>query len=260
MQLDHLVINTALGMDAAAALFADLGFHLTPRGHHSLGSINHLMMNPASYLELVGVPATGKQRQEVLDSPLGLSGLVFRSGGAEATYKRLSAAGFAPQEPILLERPVMLVQGEDIARFHNVRMTAAEFPAGRVYFCQHLTPDLVWREEWLGHPNGFCGISGMSVHDPDPERAAARYAALSGGQAMLNGAGAGGGWCIEQGGFALCIVQGASAFASATLVFGDLDDITIRAEASRHAEWRGDGVGGILTIPLLALTLKCRAK
>ena len=252
MQLDHLVINTALGMDAAAAIFTGLGFHLTPRGHHSLGSINHLMIDPTSYLELVGVPAIGKQRQEVLDSPLGLSGLVFRSGDAGATYARLAAAGFAPQEPILLERPVTVDGADDVARFRNVRMTAAQFPAGRVYFCQHLTPGLVWRDEWLSHPNGFCGIAGVTVHDPEPEREAARYAALAGGDTRRDG----GDWCIEEGGFALRITQGARAFASATLLFDDLGDIAARAEASVDAEWQS----GILTIPSLAVTLHCRTK
>ncbi len=42
--LDHLVINTLFDMDRAAALMAELGFTVTPRGYHSLGSINHLMM------------------------------------------------------------------------------------------------------------------------------------------------------------------------------------------------------------------------
>ena len=42
--LDHVVINVLRRMDEAADLFAALGFRLTPRGHHSLGSVNHLMM------------------------------------------------------------------------------------------------------------------------------------------------------------------------------------------------------------------------
>ncbi|MEX1234333.1 MAG: VOC family protein [Roseovarius sp.] len=253
MQLDHLVINTRLGMDAAAELFADLGFHLTPRGHHSLGSINHLMMDPVSYLELVGVPETGKQRQDVLDSPIGLSGLVFRAQDARATCARLRDAGFAPQEPILLERPVTLDGAEHMARFHNVRMTFAEFPVGRVYFCQHLTPDLVWRKEWLDHPNGFCGITGMRVQSPDPGAEAARYAMLAGGEAAQ----ADGGWRVTGGGFALHITEGADRFVDATLAFETVEHIAARAEATGGAEWQPRGGGGVLTIPALGVTLHC---
>ncbi|MFJ5487301.1 VOC family protein, partial [Hansschlegelia beijingensis] len=104
--LDHVVVNALRGMDAAAETFAALGFTLTPLGRHSLGSINHLMVAPGAYLELVAVPETGKQRQEVLDSPFGLSGLVFKTDDADAAYQRLSAAGLSPTEPVAFSRPV----------------------------------------------------------------------------------------------------------------------------------------------------------
>ena len=44
LKLDHLVINVKKEMDEAYKLFSQLGFLLTPRGFHSLGSINHAMM------------------------------------------------------------------------------------------------------------------------------------------------------------------------------------------------------------------------
>lgn len=253
MTLDHLVINTLFGMDAAEAQFDSLGFRLTPRGHHSLGSINHLMIDPASYLELVGVPASGKQRQEVLDSPTGLSGLVFRTEDAEATYARLTDAGFAPQEPILLERPVEVGGTTRQAQFRNVRMTAAEFPAGRVYFCQHLTPDLVWRQEWLTHPNGFRGIGAVTITDPDPEAEAARYAALTGGHAE--------GRRMTTQGLTLELSEGAApAFAGAELLFDDVAGIASRAASTQGAEWQQtDPDAGVLTIPALAVRLACRS-
>lgn len=40
--LDHAVINVADQLDSASARFRRLGFQLTERGHHSLGSSNHL--------------------------------------------------------------------------------------------------------------------------------------------------------------------------------------------------------------------------
>ena len=56
-QTDHVVINVLFDMDRAAALMSQLGFSLTPRGYHSLGSINHLAMFDDDYLELVGLPS-----------------------------------------------------------------------------------------------------------------------------------------------------------------------------------------------------------
>ena len=42
--LDHVVIDVRDRMDEAARVFARLGFQLTPRGYHTLGSTNHLAM------------------------------------------------------------------------------------------------------------------------------------------------------------------------------------------------------------------------
>lgn len=52
--LDHVVINVADQLDAASALYRRLGFQLTERGHHSLGSSNHLAIFGENYLELLG--------------------------------------------------------------------------------------------------------------------------------------------------------------------------------------------------------------
>ena len=40
--LDHIVIDVRDRIDEAALRFGALGFQLTPRGYHSLGSSNHL--------------------------------------------------------------------------------------------------------------------------------------------------------------------------------------------------------------------------
>ena len=164
--LDHVVINVLRRMDEAAELFAALGFRLTPRGHHSLGSINHLMMTAGPYLELVGLPETGPQRQDVLDSPFGLNGLVVASRDADATHARLAAAGLAAGPTVAFTRPVTVDGREDTARFRTVRVPVDRFPAGRLYHCEHLTPDLVWRPEWLDHPNGFSGIHALTIESP----------------------------------------------------------------------------------------------
>lgn len=55
--LDHIVIYVRFDIEMAEARFSELGFTQTPRGYHSLGSCNHLMMFGNDYLELVGVPA-----------------------------------------------------------------------------------------------------------------------------------------------------------------------------------------------------------
>lgn len=54
--LDHAVVLVR-DLDRAAETYERLGFTLTPRGHHSLGSRNHCIMFGRDYLELMALPA-----------------------------------------------------------------------------------------------------------------------------------------------------------------------------------------------------------
>src|SRR2546423_10690154 len=53
--IDHAVIAVR-DLDAAAGDFSELGFTLTPRGHHSIGSQNHCIMLGSTYIELLVAP------------------------------------------------------------------------------------------------------------------------------------------------------------------------------------------------------------
>jgi Glyoxalase-like domain len=175
--LDHVVINTLFEMDRAAELMSQLGFTLTPRGYHSLGSINHLMVFEGHYLELIGLPSGAEVlRREVLDSPLGLDGLVFQAGDVDACIGPLRNSGLKMQEPQSFSRPVAIDGVERLARFRTVRTAPGVFEAGRVYYCQHDTPELVWRREWMSHANGCQGLSELVVVTTTIESDASRYA------------------------------------------------------------------------------------
>ena len=177
LALDHVVINTLFDMDRAAELMAQLGFTLTPRGHHSLGSINHLMMFEHDYLELIGLPlGTDKLRKDVLESPIGLNGLVFKVSDADATGRALSDSGLAMLEPQSFSRPVTIDGVEHLARFRTVRAAPEMFQAGRVYYCQHFTPELVWHRPWMSHANAVRGLSEMVIVTSNAEADVPRYA------------------------------------------------------------------------------------
>ncbi len=180
LQLDHVVINTRYETDLAAELFAGLGFQLTPCGFHpTLGSINHLMVFEHAYLELIGLPPGGdKVRQELIDSPQGLNGLVFASDDAEATRNGVISAGFDAQPVQHFARPLQIDGVDHEARFSAVRLALDSFNAGRVYYCQHHTPELIWRRDWLTHANGVTGLVELTITSADPETTAARYGSL----------------------------------------------------------------------------------
>jgi hypothetical protein len=171
LKLDHLVINTRFDTDAGQLTFEQLGFTVAPRGYHTLGSINHAIVFDNHYLELIGLPADGKTvREEIVSSPLGPDGLVFRIDDPAAIFNTLRLAGFHATPPQTFSRPVEL-DGEPPAdaRFTTVRLKPGQLDGGRVYFCQHLTPELVFRSEWQSHPNGAVGLSALHLIDVAPE-------------------------------------------------------------------------------------------
>ena len=183
--LDHVVINARDEMDAAAAVYRRLGFRLTPRGYHSLGSTNHLAMFATDYLELIAVPkgaTTG--RLELLQWPAGLNGLVFGTEDSAAVHASLTASGIAAEPPLEFTRPVEFSGGKRDARFRTVRLKPGVAPEGRVYFCHHFTRDLVWRDEWRHHPNGAIAVARLVIAADQPEAAAAVYAGMFGAEAL----------------------------------------------------------------------------
>ncbi len=188
--LDHVVVNAMFETDAAAACFDALGFALTPRGYHSLGSVNHLMMFGDHYLELVGLPVGSTQvRREILESRLGIDGLVFKTDDAQSTYTRLTNDGVQATEPQTFSRPVQIGGVEHLARFVTTRLAAGELPAGRIYFCEHRTPQWVFRDEWSTHPNGAQRLVELVVVSADPVAQARRYALVAGGADVVQSIG-----------------------------------------------------------------------
>lgn len=182
--LDHVVIDVRDRMDEAASAFAALGFTLTPRGHHTLGSMNHLAMFATDYLELLGFGAGGANRPELAPFPTGLNGLVFKTEDADAVHAHAMAAGLPILPVQSFSRPVALGDGNHDARFRTTRLDPAKTGLGRVYFCEHLTPDLVWRPEWQAHPNGAHEIARVVVATAAPRRSVALFASLFGPQAV----------------------------------------------------------------------------
>ena len=178
--LDHIVIDVRDRIDEAAHRFSELGFQLTPRGHYTLGSSNHLAMLATDYLELLGFGPGGANRAEIAAFPIGLNGLVFKAGDAESIYRHALTVGLPVQPVQSFSRPVTLDGLTRDARFRTTRLAPNKVPMGRVYFCEHLTPDLVWRPEWQNHPNGARAIARVVVATPEPQRTAALFQALFG--------------------------------------------------------------------------------
>lgn len=182
--IDHVVIDVRDHIDEAARTFAALGFTLTPRGHHTLGSMNHLAMFATDYLELLGFGESGGARPELASFPAGLNGLVFKTGDADQVHAHAAAAGLPILPVQAFSRPVEVDGTRQDARFRTTRLDPAKIAMGRVYFCEHLTPELVWRPEWQAHANGARTIARVVVAAPEPRRSADLFARLFGPDAV----------------------------------------------------------------------------
>jgi hypothetical protein len=171
-------------IDDAMQRFSSLGFQLTPRGHHTLGSVNHLAMFAADYLELLGFGEDGATRTEIARFPTGLNGLVFKTSDADSVQRHAKAAALPVLPVQAFSRPVALGGATRDARFRTTRLDPDKVAMGRVYFCEHQTPDLVWRPEWQAHPNGALAIARVVVATDDPGRTAALFRDLFGRDAV----------------------------------------------------------------------------
>jgi hypothetical protein len=178
--LDHVVVNARDKLDEAAAAYQRLGFTLTPRGFHSLGSANHLAIFGTDYLELIGIPNPAAARQDIMADPHGLNGLVFGTEDSAAVYEALVAAAVPATPPNQFTRPVDLPGGPRDATFRTVHIQPPEGRPGRLYFCHHFTRDLVWRDEWRQHANGAVGVARAVIASADPALLGGLFARMFG--------------------------------------------------------------------------------
>jgi catechol 2,3-dioxygenase-like lactoylglutathione lyase family enzyme len=187
--IDHIVIDVRDRMAEGAAAWRRLGFQLTPMGRHSLGSANHLAVLGRDYLELLGTDVPGGSlRPDIAPYPVGLNGLVFRTGDAEALAAAQQARGVPIGPAQTFHRPVDLPDGSSgEARFRTARLDRAAAFDGRLYWCEHLTPEHVWRPEWQSHPNGALGVARIVLSVRDPERQGALFRRIFGAAAVTEG-------------------------------------------------------------------------
>ena len=183
--LDHAVISVRDRMDEAADRFTRLGFTLTPRGLHRSGSVNHLMVFGPDYLELIGFPPTPPVRPDLVDSPIGLDGLVLSLGDPSGVYEHLRSIDVPVDPPQPLSRPLELDGRTEDVRFTTVRLPRGAIEGGRLYFCHHHTPQFIWRNEWREHENGARSITRFTIAVPDPLASARRYATILGQSAPI---------------------------------------------------------------------------
>ena len=205
--LDHVGIAVP-DLDAASAEWEALGFRLTALARHGsarpgggiapTGTGNRCIMFRQGYLELIAVidPA---RRSPTLEAMLarhaGAHVVTLAVADEEAALARLTRAGFAtdlarsarPADPLEPEGPQ--------ARFARLPLSEA---APRLQLLRQLTPELVWQERFLHHPNHAAALEEIVIAADPPASLAARLSRAAGLPV----------WPDPAGGFALLLPQG----------------------------------------------------
>jgi len=166
LALDHIAHYVA-DLDAAARVMEALGLVVTPRSAHRIrgklsGTANRCVMLERGYIEIVAPQARR-----------GLRLACFGTPDAAAEHRRLEDHGFEPPDLVALSRKI-LPRGK--VAFKVAYANPATMPEGRVQYCQHLTPAMMWQTRLV---NGL-RLEGLFVVARDPVKAAARWARFAG--------------------------------------------------------------------------------
>lgn len=208
--IDHVVLAVA-DLDAAAAVFENEGFTLTPRASHPdrMGTSNRLVQfRGRNAIEVLTVDRPDRlARHDFSQAPAffsfgdhqrlsvgrrdGLSMLVFASDDAGADMRRFQAAGLPTFQPFDFERTARLPDGVDVAvRFTLAYTVSPDMPAVAFAVCQNRAPELLWKAGYQAHANGARMLRAVYLASDAPDRDAAFIAAMFGGAtAPLEGGG-----------------------------------------------------------------------
>lgn len=197
--LDHIGI-AAPDLDAAGATYERLGFRLTPLQQQSgplapggpvvrWGSANRCAMLEQGYLEIIGIADPGlydNQLGQFLARYHGIHILALGVGDAEGQVKRLRDAGLAVPGVRPMQRKVATPTGEDQVRFKRVPLVDAQ--EGRIQLIEHETPDLMWQDHLLDHPNRVVALTETVLCVADLPAAEDRFRHLTGIVPLRHGA------------------------------------------------------------------------
>jgi hypothetical protein len=191
--LDH-VAHFVPDIDRAGRALERLGFTLTPfsaQSHRTdptgplipAGTGNRCVMLESGYLEFLtptGDTALAAQLRGAIERYVGVHLIAFGTAAPETDHARLSQAGFEPLHPVDLQRDIDSAAGSSVARFTVVRVPPGRMAEGRIQFCRHHTPELLWQTRWMQHPNGATALTGALICVEDPEGTARRYSRFTG--------------------------------------------------------------------------------
>ena len=183
--LDHLIILVD-DLDRGERSMTALGFRPTPRGHHSkeMGTANAtVVLHDGTYFEVLGLVTETEANLPIragLAERRTLFGLAMKTDDAEAAQSHFDGLKVGAGAMRAFSRPVDLPGGRREASFRTAYLDPTVTPGAYGFVCQHLTPDVVWRPDFLDQPNAVTGIRRVVGVAADPGAAIAAWARIPG--------------------------------------------------------------------------------
>ena len=179
--IDHVVVAVR-DLEAARAVWARLGFTMTPVAHHPFGTANALIQLDGNYIELLAVadpaaiPEPGEGvysfaafNRDFLTRREGASMLALQSRDAAADRADFEAHDLPTYAPLSFRRLARNPKSEDLEVAFSVTFTSdARIPDAGFFTCQHHNPDRFWWPEYRRHANGATSIDALVMVGRDP--------------------------------------------------------------------------------------------
>lgn len=179
--LDHTLVGLR-DLEAARQRWQALGFTLCPRGRHiGWGTANYCIMFANDYIELIGIVDPSQftnNLDKFLEEREGLLGFAWRGEDLAALAGELKSLGVEAEGPRELKRIIELPEGEELPEFRLLFPQEGWTPGAKSFVCKHLTPEMVWRTDWLSHANGAKAVKSLTLLHDSPESLRGAYEKL----------------------------------------------------------------------------------
>ena len=195
ISLDHIGAMVR-DLDAGAERWRRLGFKLAPRspqmGYDKAtdsttlwATANHVAMFRQGYLELIGIVDPGRPNPwaRFYERFEGIHIVAFRCAEADAAYAELSRRTDALNPPMDRRRQAPYGEGTREMRFRNIFSRDERFPEGRFIVVEHQTPEVLWQQELMSHPNGAVALREVIFCADDVAATRDRLASITGTEA-----------------------------------------------------------------------------
>ncbi|MEP3047851.1 MAG: VOC family protein [Roseibium sp.] len=179
--VDHIVVAVN-DLDAAAKVYEELGFTVTPENRHSWGTANRLVQLDGFFIEILAVAdpnliaepvdgafSFGAFNRDFLKKREGASMLVLESADPEEDRENFQGLGLKLFEPFSFGRIANLPDGSTAEVGFDLTFVGDPLSPEIGYFtCHNKFPKNFWKSAFQSHANGAAEIKTVYFVANDP--------------------------------------------------------------------------------------------